>query len=149
MVSDQWSELKLNTFIVYLSLRILSKGTVMQINSYHDLIVWQKSIDLVEEVYQLIKHLPKDEIYALSSQMRRSAISIPSNIAEGQQRHTTKEFVNFLSFAKGSNAELQTQLIICIRLGYFTKEQIQGTLNLSEEISRMLTKLTYTLTTDH
>ena len=121
----------------------------MQINSYHDLIVWQKSIDLVEEVYQLIKHLPKDEIYALSSQMRRSAISIPSNIAEGQQRHTTKEFVNFLSFAKGSNAELQTQLIICIRLGYFTKEQIQGTLNLSEEISRMLTKLTYTLTTDH
>ncbi|MBQ7218027.1 MAG: four helix bundle protein [Ruminococcus sp.] len=122
----------------------------MSAKSFRDLIVWQKSIDLVVEVYQLIKRLPKEEIYSLSNQMRRSSVSIPSNIAEGQQRKTTKEFVNFLSIAKGSNAELQTQLIICVRLGYLTDEQIKPTMTLSEEISKMLTKICETLqTTNH
>ena len=118
----------------------------MPVTHYRDLVVWQKAIDLVAEVYRLIKVLPKEEIYALSSQMRRSAISIPSNIAEGQQRHTTKEFVNFLSIAKGSNAELQTQLLICIRLGYLSSEQISSAMALSEEISKMLSSLTEKLT---
>lgn len=122
----------------------------MSAKSFRDLIVWQKSIDLVVEVYQLIKRLPKEEIYSLSNQMRRSSVSIPSNIAEGQQRKTTKEFVNFLSIAKGSNAELQTQLIICVRLGYLTDAQIKPTMTLSEEISKMLTKICETLqTTNH
>ena len=122
----------------------------MSAKSFRDLIVWQKSIDLVVEVYQLIKRLPKEEIYSLSNQMRRSSVSIPSNIAEGQQRKTTKEFVNFLSIAKGSNAELQTQLVICVRLGYLTDEQIKPTMTLSEEISKMLTKICETLqTTNH
>ena len=113
----------------------------MSITNYRELVVWQKSIDLVVEVYRLIKLLPREEIYALSSQMRRSAVSTPSNIAEGQQRHTTKEFINFLSIAKGSNAEIQTQLIICTRLGYLNDEQVFSAMQLSEEISKMLSRL--------
>ncbi len=93
----------------------------MAVKSYNDLIVWQKSMDLVVEVYKLVRNLPKEELYALSNQMRRAAVSVPSNIAEGQKRNSTKEFVQFLSFAKGSAAELQTQLLICNRLDYFTE----------------------------
>ena len=75
---------------------------------YKDLLVWQKSTDLVVEIYRVAKLLPKEELYALSNQMRRAAVSIPSNIAEGQARASQKEFVQFLSIAKGSNAELHT-----------------------------------------
>ena len=121
----------------------------MYLKSFRDLLVWQRAIELVEEVYKLVRLLPKEELYALSNQMRRSAVSIPSNIAEGQQRKTTKEFLNFLSIAKGSNAELQTQLIICERLHYFTKEQIQPCMLLSEEVSKMLTKLSLTLSSNN
>ena len=92
-------------------------------HSYEDLLVWQKAMDLVEEVYRLIKLLPKEENFGISAQMRRSAISIPSNIAEGQSRHTTKEFINFLSIANGSKSELKTQILICIRLKYITEIQ--------------------------
>ena len=70
------------------------------VKSYMDLLVWQKSMSLVFEVYRVIRNLPKEELYALSSQIRRSAVSIPSNIAEGQQRNSTKEFINFLSIAR-------------------------------------------------
>ncbi|WP_316638118.1 four helix bundle protein [uncultured Ruminococcus sp.] len=75
----------------------------MYIRNYRDLLVWQKAMDLVIEVYQLTSLLPREENYNLSSQMRRAAVSIPSNIAEGQQRKSTKEFINFLSIAKGSH----------------------------------------------
>ena len=78
------------------------------VKSYQDLLVWQKAMELVTEIYRIAKLLPREELYALSDQMRRSAVSIPSNIAEGQARNSTKEFINFLSVAKGSNAELQT-----------------------------------------
>lgn len=82
---------------------------MLMVQSIQDLIVWQKAMDLVIEVYNLVKELPKEEQYALSDQMIRAAVSIPSNIAEGQSRNSTKEFIQFLSVAKGSNAELQTQ----------------------------------------
>lgn len=121
----------------------------MKISNYQDLIVWQKAITLVEEVYRLVRFLPKEELYALSNQMRRSAISIPSNIAEGQQRKSTKEFLNFLSIAKGSSAELQTQLIICERLHYLTKEQIRPCMELLEEVRKMLSKLSITISTNN
>ncbi|MED9968386.1 MAG: four helix bundle protein [Ruminococcus sp.] len=111
------------------------------VKNYTDLLVWQKSMDLVEEVYRSIRCLPKDEIYALSSQIRRAVVSIPSNIAEGQQRRSTKDFVYFLSVARGSNAELQTQLYICRRLGYLQKSQIEPSIQLSNEIGRMLNSL--------
>jgi len=82
------------------------------VNSYQDLEVWKKSIDFVEQIYRLVKQLPKEETYALSDQMRRAAVSIPSNIAEGANRKTTKEYIQFLYIALGSTAELETQLII-------------------------------------
>ena len=84
----------------------------MQITHYKDLIVWQKSIELVHEVYFITKNFPKTEVYGLSSQMQRSAVSIPSNIAEGQARNHKAEFVQFLGIAFGSSAELDTQIII-------------------------------------
>ncbi len=117
----------------------------MTVKSYKELIVWQKSMDLVVEVYKLIKTLPKEEDYALSSQMRRSVISIPSNIAEGQRRNSKKEFSNYLSIAKGSNAVLQTQLLICVRLEYLSKNDIRIAYNLSLEIDKMLYKMISTL----
>ena len=86
----------------------------MDIKSYKDMIVWQKAMELAIEIYKLVKLLPKEETYALSDQMRRAAVSIPSNIAEGQSRSGTKEFVQFLSIAKGSNAELFTQLLMAL-----------------------------------
>ncbi len=113
----------------------------MAFNNFKELIVWQKSMNLVTEIYKLLKYLPKEETYALSSQMRRSAISIPSNIAEGKQRATAKDYSKFLLIAKGSAAELEKQLIICINLEYFSKEQLESTLKLCEEIQKMLTAL--------
>lgn len=85
---------------------------MMTLNSYKDLIVWQKSIDLVREVYTTTEGFPKSEVYGLASQMRRSAVSIPSNIAEGYKRKNLKEYIQFLSIADGSSAELETQVII-------------------------------------
>ena len=107
-------------------------------HSYEDLLVWQKAMDLVEEVYRLIKLLPKEENFGISAQMRRSAISIPSNIAEGQSRHTTKEFINFLSIANGSKSELKKQILICIRLKYITEIQAKSAISLCEEIGKMI-----------
>lgn len=113
----------------------------MENKSYKDLIVWQKSIDLTEQVYEMVKLFPDDERYVLSTQMRRAAISIPSNIAEGQQRNSTKEFINFLYIAKGSKAELQTQCYICLRLNLLKKEQVKPVMELLAEIGKMITKL--------
>ncbi len=110
-------------------------------NDYRDLIVWQKSVDLTVEIYKLVKLLPKEEIYTLSAQMRRAAVSIPSNIAEGYARKSTKEYINFLSIAQGSRAELQTQLLICEKLNYLTKEQINSSLLLIDEVAKMLTSI--------
>ena len=113
----------------------------MAYQSYKDLTVWQKSMDLTEEVYRLVKKLPKEETYALSDQMRRSAVSVPSNIAEGHGRQSDNEFKNFLSVANGSLSELETQLLICVRLDYLSEADIKYVLSLSNEINRMLTTL--------
>src|SRR3981081_1621826 len=86
--------------------------------NYKDLVVWQKGISLAKATYQLTTKFPGEEKFELVSQMRRAAISIPSNIAEGQARHTTGEFVQFISHAEGSTAELETQLILSIELGF-------------------------------
>ncbi len=106
--------------------------------SYRDLIVWQKSIDLVTEVYELVKLFPREELYALSSQIRRAAVSIPSNIAEGHNRNSDKEFVQFLCIARGSLGELETQLIIAEKLNYANKEYVDKLLNDCHEIGKML-----------
>ncbi len=106
--------------------------------SYKDLIVWQKSRILVRKIYLLILKLPKEEIFGITNQIRRAVISIPSNIAEGYDRGSNKEFVRFLKIAKGSAAEVETQLILCIDLGYLTLDDIQEVLALHDEIIRML-----------
>lgn len=116
------------------------------VNSFRELVVWQKAMDLVVEVYRLVKLLPREEQYALADQMRRCAVSIPSNIAEGHTRNSTKEYIQFLSIAKGSNAELQTQLSICSRLGYLSNEQISNATGLSGEIGKMISSIQKSLT---
>ena len=108
---------------------------------YKKLIVWQKAMDLTQEVYRLSKLLPADEKYSLSDQLRRSAVSIPSNIAEGQGRQTAKEYKSFLSIAKGSLYELETQLLICNRTDMLSTEETEAAFFLCEEIGKILTKL--------
>ena len=115
--------------------------SAMSIQSFKDLIVWQKAMDLVELVYRLLTHFPKEELYGLSSQIKRAVISIPSNIAEGQARTTRNDFPNFLSIARGSCAEVETQLLIAERLGILTKEQICDALDKIQEITRILNSL--------
>ena len=109
--------------------------------SHRELVVWQKSMQLVEEVYRLIKLLPRDEIFVLSDQLRRAAISVPSNIAEGNARGSERDFVRFLTIAQGSNAELGTQLLICQRLGFIQDADLRPALALNEEVSKMLRSL--------
>ena len=108
---------------------------------YKDLLVWQKSMDLVVSVYKLMKLLPKDETFNLIDQIRRAVVSIPSNIAEGQSRKNNKEFVQFLYIAKGSKSELETQLDICKRVGYLTDNDLKQTNALLSETSKMLSAL--------
>ncbi|MGJ8732490.1 four helix bundle protein [Cellulophaga fucicola] len=106
-------------------------------NKYENLIVWKKAMDVVEEVYKLVKVLPDDEKFGLSSQIKRCSVSIPSNIAEGAGRNSKKEFKNFLSYANGSTTELETQLLLVIRLGFVEKENIEPLLQLATEIKNM------------
>ena len=113
----------------------------MSVQHYRELIVWQKAIVLVEEVYRSTNSFPKTEIYALTNQIRRAAISIPSNIAEGQGRNSTREFLHFLSVAQGSLMELETQVTIAERLGYFNQTQEKHLLDSTAEVSRMLSGL--------
>ena len=113
----------------------------MAVQNYRELIVWQKAMDLVELVYQATKAFPKEELYGLTNQVRRAAVSIPSNIAEGQARQSTAEFKNFLSIAQGSRAEVETQIMIAQRLHYISQQQTDQILALSEEIKRMMYSL--------
>ena len=117
----------------------------MYLKSYKDFTVWQRAMDLTVEIYKLVKLLPKEETYALSDQMRRAVVSIPSNIAEGQGRNSNKEFMNFVGIARGSLSELETQLQICIKLNYITEEESEDALNLCEQVGKMLTNLIKTL----
>ena len=94
--------------------------------NFKDLLVWQRAVDLVPQLYELLRGFPKEETYALSDQIRRAAVSIPANIAEGQARQHPKEFLQHLFIAKGSLAELQTLLIIAERLHYIGKDQLQA-----------------------
>ncbi|TAN51589.1 MAG: four helix bundle protein [Methylococcaceae bacterium] len=119
------------------------------VQHYRELIVWQKAMDLVELVYQITRQFPKEELYGLTSQLRRAAVSIPSNIAEGQARKSRAEFRNFLSIAQGSKAEAETQLLIAVRLHYISIEQAAPLLSLLEELSKMLAAIHTKLTTNH
>ncbi len=102
-----------------------------------DLKIWNKSIDLTKSVYLLMNKLPSDEKFGLISQIKRSAVSIPSNIAEGAGRNSSKEFKHFLSIANGSSYELQTQLILLIKLNLVTKQKVQSVIDVCIEIQKM------------
>jgi len=93
--------------------------------THKDLDIWKKSIEMVTKIYELTSNFPKGELYGLTNQIRRAAVSVPSNIAEGSGRESTKEFLHFLYYSKGSLAELETQLIIAFNLNYISKEQKQ------------------------
>ncbi len=109
--------------------------------NHKDLIVWQKSIVLVKEIYEVSSSFPKEEIYGITSQMRRAAVSIPSNIAEGYGRGYEKELIHFLYVALGSASELETQLIICKDIAYLNEEAFDRLNSLNIEIVRMLSSL--------
>lgn len=113
----------------------------MQTSDYKRLKVWQKAMDLTEEVYRLVRLLPREETYAPSDHLRRAVVSMPSNIAEGHGRGSDKEFVKFLTIARGSLFEVETQLLICNRLYQFTKETTQLAFLMIAEIGKMLNAL--------
>ena len=119
----------------------------MKVRSYKDLTVWQAAMDLVERVYALTRQFPKHEMYALTVQVQRSAVSVPSNIAEGHARRSTKEYERYVSIALGSLAELETQLLIAERLRYIRSEEIRQLLELADGIGKMLRGLGKALNT--
>ena len=112
---------------------------------YRDLVVWQKAIELTTCIYRLTRSFPADELYGLSSQMRRASVSIASNVAEGRGRQSPAEFRQFLGLAQGSTYELQTQLTVTKNLGLVNPEQLASAESLSDEVSRMLTSFIHTL----
>jgi four helix bundle protein len=114
---------------------------VMMIRGFRDLEVWKKSMDLVVVCYRLTKGFPKNETYGLVSQLQRAAVSVPANIAEGRQRQHSKEFLQHLSIACGSLAEVETHIEIARRLNYIDEDQISEVLNETAEIGRMLNGL--------
>jgi len=113
----------------------------MPFKSYQDLEVWQKAMDLVVLCYETTKNFPKNEAYGLSSQLQRAAVSIPANIAEGRHRSHSKEFLQFLSFAYGSLAELETHVLIAERLGYINGNHKESILDMTAEVGRMINGL--------
>lgn len=113
----------------------------MKVRNYQELIVWQRAMDLVEEVYKASKAFPREEIYGLTSQIRKAAVSIPSNIAEGQGRRTTPDFLRHLAIAYGSLREVETQTLIADRLRYLTQGKCQKIMNLAGEVGRLLNGL--------
>jgi four helix bundle protein len=118
-------------------------GKQQKSRSYRDLNVWQLSIELVKGVYRVTQKFPAAEIYALTSQIRRAAISIPSNIAEGQGRASSKEFRQFLGIAMGSMAELETQLIIATEIDYMTSielDRFQSSIDTIRKMTKSLAK---------
>jgi len=115
--------------------------TQRKISSYRDLVVWQKSVELVTAVYAATSTFPRQEVFGLTSQLRRCAVSVPSNIAEGQGRATKGEFIQFLSHSRGSLFELETQVCIAGKLGYLSPDQTRGLESQTQEVARILNGL--------
>jgi four helix bundle protein len=109
--------------------------------SFRDLVVWQRAVDLVVEVYRATKTWPKDEVYGLTNQTRRAAVSVPANIAEGQGRNSPNEFLHQLGVAYGSLCELETHLIIAERLGYIDSQALAGLTERTTQVARPLNGL--------
>jgi len=117
----------------------------MAVKAFNELIVLQKAIDFGETIYAITATFPRDEVYGLTSQLRRAAVSVPSNIAEGQCRQTTRDFLNFLTIARGSLGEIETQIEIADRLRYVSAEKKQMIMERLKEIARLLRGLSNSL----
>ena len=112
---------------------------------YRDLVVWQRSMELVKQVYIATRLLPKEELFVLTSQLRRAVNSIPSNIAEGYGRHSRNDYLRFLNIARGSKNEVETQLQICLMLDYLKLEDIAEAQAVCTEVGKMLNSLINTV----
>ena len=117
----------------------------MKVKDFKDLVVWQRGMDLAVETYQETAGFPREEMFGLTSQMRRAAVSVPSNIAEGQGKRTTGEFLQALGHAKGSLGELETQMILAQRLGFLTAEAAHRLADRLAEVGRLLNGLVNSL----
>ena len=115
--------------------------TMGSVTSHRDLVVWQKSMDLAVLVYRLSQKFPSSEAYRLVSQMTRSAVSVPANIAEGHARSSRKDYSHFLSVAKGSLMETETYLMLSVRLRYITEDDAGSALSIITELSKMITAI--------
>jgi four helix bundle protein len=113
----------------------------MAVKDYRDLIVWQKAMDLVERIYRASGAFPREEIYGLTSQIRRAAVSVPSNVAEGNGRNTTRDYVHFLGMAYGSAKEVETQVLIAERLHYIDSSRSDELVNATTEVARLISGL--------
>lgn len=109
--------------------------------SYKELIAWQKAMDLAATIFEVTARFPREQMYVLAAQLQRAALSVPSNIAEGQARYSQREFYRFLSTARGSLAEVETQLLIAQRLGFLNKTDAARLLSAVAELSRILNAL--------
>jgi four helix bundle protein len=109
--------------------------------SYRNLIAWRKAMDLVTDIYRVTRAFPRDELYGLTNQLRRAAVSVPSNIAEGQARFSRKEFHHFLSHSRGSLVEIETQLMIAQNLDYLSPQQARHLLDKAAELGEVLNGL--------
>ncbi len=118
----------------------------MAVRHYRDLVAWQRAMDLAVDVYELTSRFPAQELYALTNQVRRAAVSIPSNIAEGQGRGVGREFAHHLRIAAGSLNEVETQLLLAERLGYIDSCALNDVLNVSGEVGRVLKGLLKSIT---
>ena len=112
--------------------------TVNQPKGHRRLILWQKSVRLAVEIHRVSRRLPKHELFGLAAQMNRAAVSIPSNVAEGAARHTTRDYIRFLYIARGSSAEIDTQLRLAQELGYLSGDDLAPVLAISDEVGRLL-----------
>jgi four helix bundle protein len=118
----------------------------MPLKSYGELIAWQKAMDLVKSVYEAVRTFPKEEIYGLTSQLKRAVVSIPSNIAEGQGRKSAREFLHHLSIAYGSLMEVETQILIAVRLAYLNQQDAEQITERTAEVGRLINGLSTALT---
>jgi four helix bundle protein len=121
----------------------------MPVQSYRELVAWQKAMDFTAEIYRVTRRFPKEELYGITSQLRRAAVSIPSNIAEGQGRQTTGEFRQFLGYARGSLLETETQIFLAERLEYLDHETAEHLLRQAAEAGRILNGLMNSLKGSH
>jgi four helix bundle protein len=121
------------------------EGELVTVRHYQDLIAWQKAIDLVTGIYRATEAFPRHEVFGLRNQIRRAAVSIPSNIAEGQARDTTREFLRYLAIARGSLQELETQILIASRLVYLNEPDTANLIDNIKEVGRLIGGLTRSL----